>query len=585
MHCLRPAFAAFVLEMESIIDDSMIFLKVTGIVKTLPAVPRMPCDSENVGRRRSVGYTMNIYPRKILGNCFRSSAINYRQNAKTTVNVQPPDLFSDLNYIRQMAEQAFSRSAGAPLISGNQVDLLFDCAENFPAWESAIAGARESILIEMYIFADNRFGRRLRDLLVERAAAGVRVCLLYDWMGSLREHLRGFFKPIAAAGGKLCVFNPPSLSGGLSLFGRDHRKLIIVDQRVAFVSGLCASSVWEGNPEKDIAPWRDTGVRIRGPLVASAVAAFTDSWLTCGGTLPDNFHMCEPAPCGEVDARLIATKPDTANIMRLDLLITSFARQTLWLTDAYFIGTGVYLTALKRAARDGVDVRLLVPRSSDIGWIATVSRTQYRPLLEAGVRVFEWNGEMIHAKTAVADGRWARIGSTNLNLSSWMANRELDISIEDSAVATRLAERFQLDLQNSTEVVLGGRRRRPILSKAREKETFSLSGASGGSFVGARAAARQAARIGDALGVVVRGTRNVDASEASSFLSIGLFLLLLGALLAFFPYLIVAPLVLVLTISSVAVIARSLTLYRARRKRRAQAVEHSHDDNHRSSDQ
>lgn len=488
------------------------------------------------------------------------------------MNVPLHDIYDDLDYIRQIAEQAFSRSAGAPLVSGNQVNLLFDSGENFPAWEAAIAAARESVMIEMYIFADNRFGRRLRDLLIERANAGVQVYLLYDWMGSLREHLRGFFKPIAAAGGKLCVFNPPSLSGGMSLFGRDHRKLIIVDQRLAFVSGLCASSVWEGNPEKEIAPWRDTGVSIRGPLVASAVASFVDSWHACGGSLPDELHMIEPPPSGEVDARLIATKPDTANIMRLDLLIASFARRTLWLTDAYFIGTGVYLTALKRAARDGVDVRLLVPRSSDIGWIATVSRTQYRPLLEAGVRVFEWNGEMIHAKTAVADGRWARIGSTNLNLSSWVANRELDISIEDTAVATRLSERFLVDLENSTEVVLGGRRRRPVLSKAREKESFSLSGASGNPIASARAAARQAARIGDALSVVVRGTRDVDASEASSFLSIGLFLLALGLLIGFFPYLIVAPLVLVLAVSGIAVIAKSVTLYRARRKRREQLI-------------
>jgi CDP-diacylglycerol--glycerol-3-phosphate 3-phosphatidyltransferase/cardiolipin synthase len=145
---------------------------------------------------------------------------------------------------------------------------------------------------------------------------------------------------------------------------------------------------------------------------------------------------------GTIAARLIATTPSTAHMMRLDLLIASFARRTLWLTDAYFMGTSTYLSALKQAARDGVDVRLLVPRSSDIRWIATVSRTMYRPLLESGVRVFEWNGPMIHAKTAVADGRWARIGSTNLNISSWLANREIDVAIEDESVAGELAARF-----------------------------------------------------------------------------------------------------------------------------------------------
>jgi CDP-diacylglycerol--glycerol-3-phosphate 3-phosphatidyltransferase/cardiolipin synthase len=206
-------------------------------------------------------------------------------------------------------------------------------------------------------------------------------------------------------------------------------------------------------------------------------------------------------------------------MMRLDLLIASFARRTLWLTDAYFMGTSTYLSALKQAARDGVDVRLLVPRSSDIRWIATVSRTMYRPLLESGVRVFEWNGPMIHAKTAVADGRWARIGSTNLNISSWLANREIDVAIEDESVAGELAARFLQDLEQSTEVVLSGHKRTPVLTHPRQRQqaSFLFPNAGHAARSGASAAARQAARIGDALGAVVRGTRSIDSSEATAF--------------------------------------------------------------------
>jgi hypothetical protein len=266
-----------------------------------------------------------------------------------------------------------------------------------------------------------------------------------------------------------------------------------------------------------------------------------------------------------VAARLIATTPATVHLMRLDLLIASFARRSLWLTDAYFMGTSLYLSALKQAAQDGVDVRLLVPRSSDIGWIATVSRTLYRPLLEAGVRVFEWDGPMIHAKSAVADGRWARIGSSNLNLSSWLTNRELDVAIEDDGIAAAMEAKFLEDLEHSTEIVLVGQRRRPALSHPRELDTSYLIHPSF-SVRQAAAAARQAARIGDALGAVVRGTRPVENSEASAFLSIGLALLAVALLIGYFPYLVAAPLVALLGLTGIGVALRALMLYHARHR-------------------
>lgn len=474
---------------------------------------------------------------------------------------KPMDL--DMKLLQQVAERALSRSAGAPLTVGNQIDVLIDSQENFAAWEDAIQQAQSFILIEMYIFADNAFGIRMRDLLVKRAAMGLPVYLVYDWLGSVTQHLKGFFNPLIAVGAHVRAYNPPSLNGGISLLGRNHRKSIIVDGQVAFVSGLCISSVWEGNASKGIAPWRDTGLKIKGPLVADAIAAFNSTWEHCRGKLPAELQQVDMSSCGDVAARLIATTPETANMMRLDLMIASFAKERLWLTDAYFMGTGIYMTALERAARDGVDVRLLVPRSSDIKWIATVSRTLYRPLLEAGVRVFEWNGSMIHAKTAMADRRWARIGSTNLNISSWLANRELDVAIEDENVASKLAEQYENDLDNAVEIVLSGPRHRPSLSRQRDKQEFNLSHTTAKGTT--MAAARQAARIGDALNVVVRGTRDVDSSEASAFLSIGVFLLIVALLFCFHPFLVVVPLVLLMVISGGAVLAKAFALYKARK--------------------
>ena len=170
--------------------------------------------------------------------------------------------------------------------------------------------------------------------------------------------------------------------------------------------------------------------------------------------------MALPMRRAPAAARVVASTPGSASLYRLDPLVASLARRTLWLTDAYFAGTSIYVQALRAAAEDGVDVRLLVPGpGSDIPLVQAISRAGYRALLRSGVRVFEWNGPMLHAKTAVADARWARVGSTNLNLSSWVGNRELDLVIENEAFGQAMEEMFALDLTNSTEIVLEPRHR------------------------------------------------------------------------------------------------------------------------------
>lgn len=476
---------------------------------------------------------------------------------------------SRLHLIRHMADQAFSRSAGAPLVGGNHIELLFDSTQNFPAWESAITQAQHHIFIEMYIFSNGGFGRHLRDLLIKKATEGIAVYLLYDWFGSCREHYFGFFKPLQKAGVHVRVFNKPSTNRILQLLQRDHRKLIIIDGHTAFVSGLCISSLWEGHTSGSTKVWRDTGTKLMGPIVADAIAAFADSWSRCGAPLTENLKNIQPMPCGSVQARLIATTPDTVSMMRLDVLIASIARHTLWITDAYFMGSGLYISALKHAARDGVDVRILVPRSSDIGWIATISRTLYRPLIESGVRVFEWNGAMMHAKTAVADFRWSRIGSTNLNLFSWLANRELDVSIEDELLSTELATRFLDDLNNATEIVLSESNHRLNLALPRRHEAPSFMPLRGRSVASANAVARQIARVKDVLGVVASDTRAVESSEAPSFLWIGLSLCLLAMLIGWFPRFIAWPLAVLIGISGLATTVRSIMLYRERGHRRS----------------
>jgi cardiolipin synthase len=367
---------------------------------------------------------------------------------------------SDSLAVRVLAEQAYSRAAGAPLLAGNAVELLIDARANFDAWLAAIRAARTAILIENYIYRDDATGREFLDALTERAKAGVRVCVIRDWLGCIGQSSAAFWQPLVAAGGEMRTYNPMRFASPLGWLSRDHRKLLVVDDTVAFVGGLCVSGTWLGDPEHGVEPWRDTAVAVRGPALSDLADAFADTWSTLGDPLPAELLAERCLPAGHVDLRVVATVPNTAGLYRLDQLIAAMARRTLWITDAYFVGVAPYVQALSAAARDGVDVRLLVPGSSDIPAVAAISRAGYRPLLEAGVRVFEWNGSMLHAKTAVADSRWARVGSSNLNLSSWIGNCELDIAVEDETFARLMETQYETDLGHATEIVLKLPRRR-----------------------------------------------------------------------------------------------------------------------------
>ena len=438
----------------------------------------------------------------------------------------------DLGSIRTAADQTFSRTAGAPLVSGNAVRVLRDATENYPAWEAAIEAATSSIHIEMYIVHRDAVGRRFVAALARKARQGVTVRVIYDWFGCGLAPLRGLFTPLVAAGGQVRAFNPPGLSSALGWLRRDHRKLIVIDGRVAFVSGLCIGQAWEGEPAKGRQPWRDTGVEIVGPAVSHAEASFADSWYLCdGGAIPAPPHPSEVATAGDVSLRLIPTEPFTANMLRIDLLVSTIARRSLWLTDAYFIGTGPYLEALTRAARDGVDVRLLLPADSDVGWTVPVSRSLYRPLLEAGVRIFEWNGTMMHAKTAVADSRWARIGSTNLNINSWLGNWELDVAIEDAGVAHTLELHFEDDMARSTEVVLASTRGRRSRAPGRPLRRYRSS----------RRIARTVTGVGRSLGAAVTGNRPLENYEVRPLAVVALLLAATAGIGLFMPWLLAWP--------------------------------------------
>lgn len=425
----------------------------------------------------------------------------------------PTPLLPSSSSSRLLAQQALSRAAGAPLLSGNAVELLIDAPANYAAWLEAIRGARQRVLLENYIVRDDAVGREFRDALVERAQAGVFVAVVVDWVGCLGQSRNGFWAPLRAAGGEVRIYNPPQLGHPLGWLSRDHRKSLVVDGSIGFLSGVCISAKWLGDPERNVPPWRDTGVALRGPVVAELEAAFAQTWSETGEPLREfpTSTGSSVAP-GEVSLRLIATQPSTAGMYRLDQLIASLARKTLWLTDAYFVGIAPYVQALVAAARDGVDVRLLVPGSSDIPAVAAMSRSGYRPLLKAGIRVFEWNGSMLHAKTAVADGQWARVGSSNLNIASWLSNQELDVAIEDADFAGQLAAQYERDLAHATEIVLAPRRRRGRGERVRSSETRPPRVRHGGGSSGRAAAG--ALRIANSVGAALTHRRVLGYTSA-----------------------------------------------------------------------
>jgi cardiolipin synthase len=318
------------------------------------------------------------------------------------------------------------------------------------------------------------------------------------------------------------------------------------------------SRKWVGDPARGIEPWRDTGVEVRGPAVADFEEAFGQAWAAIGSPLElsERTAAADIAPAGDVTLRVLATVPSTAGMYRLDQLIAAMATRTLWLADAYFVGVAPYVQALRAAALDGVDVRLLVPGASDVPWVSRMSRAGYRSLLEGGVRVFEWNGPMLHAKTAVADGRWARVGSTNLNLASWIGNYELDVAIEDTAIAQHMAAMYQADLAHATEIVLDTRSRVRFTGPRRRRPRRRTG-------TGSRVAAG-ALRLGHTVGAAITNRRVLGRTEAGIMAGVGAALLALTAVGIAWPLVVAVPFVLLAGWIGVSLLIRAVDLYSRR---------------------
>ena len=277
------------------------------------------------------------------------------------------------------------------------------------------------------------------------------VRVLYDALGCLGTP-RSYWRRLRDAGVEVRSFRPLSPLDLVANLSRNHRKLVVADGARAVMGGLCIGCEWTGEGTEDGHAWRDTAVEIAGPAAAVLDQAFARTWSVAGGVLPVEHVAGRVTPQGQAEVRVIGGEPGRERTYRVIELLAAGAIDRLWITDAYLVAPPRLFQALRDAARDGVDVRLVVPGSSDLPLVRNLSRIGYRQLLRSGVRIFEWEGPMLHAKTCVVDGRWSRIGSSNLNPSSLVGNYELDVLIEDPALGEAMERQFRLDVARSREV-------------------------------------------------------------------------------------------------------------------------------------
>jgi cardiolipin synthase A/B len=314
-----------------------------------------------------------------------------------------------------------------------------------------IANAREWVHFENYIIRSDSAGWRFAELLARRARDGVHVRVLYDWFGSVGT-AKGFWRYLRAAGVEVRSFHRPQLVDIVTNVSRNHRKLVVADGCRAILGGLCIGCEWTGEAHAGGQPWRDTAVDISGPAAAVLDQTFVNLWELTGADVPPEQTAGVVDPVGDAEVRVISGEPGRERAYRVIELLAGGSVERLWITDAYLVAPPRLFQALRDSARDGVDVRLLVPGSSDVPLIRNLSRIGYRDLLRSGVRIYEWDGPMLHAKTIMSDNRWVRIGSSNLNPSSLLGNYELDVLIEDPGLAQAMEHQFRHDMARSREV-------------------------------------------------------------------------------------------------------------------------------------
>ena len=367
----------------------------------------------------------------------------------------------------------------SPMTKGNKVTLLANGEGTYAAMFKAIEGARNHINLESFIFEDDEAGRKFADRLLQKRAEGVQVHLMYDGVGSINTPA-AFFQRLRDAGIQVVEFNPLSPLKDRDEWGlthRDHRKILIVDGRLAIMGGVNISKVYSSSPRmrksggKPPIHWRDTDIQIEGPTVAELQKLFIDTWIQQKGAAisgPDYFPAQKER--GNALVQVVGSTPGEDNRVPFVVYVSAitFAENSIHLTNSYFIPDDQTEKALTDAAGRGVDVKVILPGVTDSKVALYAQRYHYARLLKAGVKIYEHSNSLLHAKTAVLDGVWSTVGSTNMDYLSLMSNDEVNAVILSKEFALQMEAMFARDLADSKPILRKEWEKRPLLPRMGE---------------------------------------------------------------------------------------------------------------------
>ncbi|MEO6363586.1 MAG: phospholipase D-like domain-containing protein, partial [Caldimonas sp.] len=449
-----------------------------ALLFTLAGCNSLPVIHPDMAVARSGGVQVQAANGRILSSD-RSRALI----AKLAGSGQTPDILA-----RHLAlEEAVSDS---PLTLGNRVVLLENGPATYAAMFDAIGSARDHINMETYILEGDEVGQRFADALIKKQGEGVQVNLIHDSVGTLGTP-KAFFKRLTDAGVQVVAFNPVNplaAKAGWDVNQRDHRKLLVVDGRAAILGGINISSVYSGGSgssvsgggfpgsrggaeKKPALPWRDTDLLVEGPAVAPFQKLFIETWEgQKGPPLAPRQYFPALGNVGNEVVRAIGSRPDEPFSQIYVTLISAInsAENEILLTNAYFVPDPQLMSSLIRAVARGVEVKMILPSTTDSALVFHAGRAHYEPLLRSGVKLYERRGALLHAKTAVIDGVWATVGSTNLDWRSFLHNQELTAVILGPAFGGKMQAAFERDLAASDPITLEAWQRRPIATRAKE---------------------------------------------------------------------------------------------------------------------
>jgi cardiolipin synthase len=452
----------------TLMKSLFLFLLPVSILGFNSGCATLPNVSEKIDAAPTAQEPRQIVSAKGLLSPPKSNAIMERLKR----SVDPTDILERHNAVVESVTES-------PLTKGNKVTLLADGQAAYAAMFKAMQGARDHINLETFIIDDDDVGREFSDLLLKKQAEGIQVNLIYDSVGSIANSA-AFFQRLRDGGIQIVEFNPINplkAHGNWLLAHPDHRKILIVDGTIAITGGINISSVYsselsrrdddEGTP----LPWRDTDVQIEGPAVAEFQKLFLDTWSKQNGPeLSGRNYYPKMKEEGNALVRVVGSTPGSDNRLTFIVYVAAitFAERSIHLTNAYFIPDDQILKAFTDAAKRGVDVKIILPGTTDSSLALYAARYNYSELLESGVKIYERRNALLHAKTAVIDGAWSTVGSTNLDYWSLLNDDEVNAIVLSREFAAEMEKTFAKDLVESHPIKWEDWKERPLFSKMRE---------------------------------------------------------------------------------------------------------------------